>query len=787
MSNTAAKVFQMQQASAGRFVHFGSYEVDLRERKLKKTGSRIRLQEQPFRILALLLERQGQLVSREEIRQRLWPEDVYVDFDAALNTAMRKLRDALNDSAESPRYLETVPRQGYRFIAPVAWRTEPSDAIPTTSRIRPLAYALVVAALILAGSSVFAILHFRRPVVPHITPEDKIVLADFANRTGDEIFDGTLNTALGLSLRQSPYFKVLPDSSITRILRQMTRPAGTKLTAQIAQELCQRARSKVYIAGSIASLGSKYVLGLKAVNCQNGDTLAQEQAVAASKEKVLDALGEAALRLRGELGESWASLQKFDGPLANATTPSLDALKAYSVALKVFSEKGPAASIPYFQRVVDVDPNFAVAYRGLGLDYTALGETERASKYYSKAFEMRDRVSEWEKLAITADYYLNVTGELDKAATAYEQWIESYPGDDGAYSTLGIVYALQGQYEKATEITIRASRLAPSFGSYANLMNYELALGRLDEARQNIQEAQARKMDGGQLHSALYALAFLSANSAGMAEQQKWFVGKPEETSGLALASDTEAYRGHLRSARKLTERAVDSAIRTGNKESGAIWLANTAVEQAALGQAVEARQTARAALKLSPKSQGAEVEAALAFAMAGDASQAEPLARDLRKRFPLDTQLQSLWLPAVEMQLALHSKDLSYILNDPAPPTSIEFGASLFTINSSCLYPVYIRGESYLVAAQGTAAAAEFQKILDHAGIVWNCWTGALAHLGFARANAMQARASQGADAAAARNRALSAYKDFFTLWKDADSDIPVLQQAKAEYAKLQ
>jgi len=645
---------------------------------------------------------------------------------------------------------------------------------------------LVVTALILTGSAVGGFWHFRGRVSP-ITPQDTIVLADFDNSTGDEIFDGTLNTALTLSLRQSPFFKVLPDSDVARTLQQMTRPASTKLTPELTRELCQRAGSKAYIAGSIGSLGSKYVLGLKAVNCQNGETLAQEQAIANSKENVLDTLGEAASRVRGELGESLASVQKFDVPLAHATTSSLEALKVYSVGLKVFDQKGSSAALPYFQRAIDLDPNFAIGYDELGLEYYNLSERGRATEYFSKAFQLREQTGEWEKLAIAADYYLNATGELDKAAQTYEQWIERYPRDSEAYASLGVVYATQGQYDKAAEVTSQGLRLAPSLGSYGNLANYALASQRFDDARRIVHEAQSRKMDAFEFHTVLYALAFLDADSAATAEQQQWFAGKPEESFGLTLASDTEAYRGHLGMARELTKQAVDSAIRADNKESGAIWLANAALQQAAYGKHAEARQTAAEALKLAPTSPGAEVEAALAFAMAGNTTRAESLAQDLNKRFPLDTQMQSLWLPAIQTQLTQDRKNLGYVSNAPQSDSPIEFGTILFVANMSCLYRVYVRGEAYLAAGQGRAASAEFQKILDHSGIVWSCWTGALAHLGVARANAMQSRTSEGADATAARDRAVAAYKDFLTLWKDADPDIPILNEAKVEYAKLQ
>jgi len=653
------------------------------------------------------------------------------------------------------------------------------------AKLWKIAVPVLLVALLIAGG-----LYYRsRYQSKRLTDKDTIVLADFANSTGDAIFDDTLKTALNVSLRQSPFLNVLSDSKVAKMLQLMTRPPSTKLTPEVARELCQRARSKAYLAGSIGSLGSEYVLGLKAVSCQSGDTLAQEQVTAAVKEKVLDALGEAASKLRGELGESLATVQKFDVPLVQATTSSLEALKAYSLGKRAADEKGAAVALPYFQRAIELDPNFAMGYNALGTTYFNLTQTARSSDYYTKAFQLREHASEQEKLEITSNYYQTVTGELDKAAQTLQEWVESYPRESAAYNNLGGVFNLQGQYEKAAEMVRQALRLEPDWvGGYESLANCALAVQRPDEARQIIHEAQTRKMDDFAFHNALYALAFLGADSAAMAEQQQWFAGKPDyENFGLALASDTEAYGGHLAKARELTKRAVDSAIRADNKESGAIWQAIAAQREAAYGNSTEARQSATGALKLAPASQGAEAEAALAFAMAGDRARAESLAQDLGRRFPLDTQMQALWLPAIQAQLALDRKNPAVGLNALQVASRIELGNIPFGNNTSCLYHVYVRGEAYFATGQGNAAAAEFQKILDHNGIVLNCWTGALAHLGVARANTLQSRTSQGADADAARVRALAAYKDFLTLWKDADPDVPILKAAKAEYAKLQ
>jgi DNA-binding winged helix-turn-helix (wHTH) protein/tetratricopeptide (TPR) repeat protein len=830
---------------------FGPFEVRTRAREILKGGTRIKLRGQPYLILELLLSHAGEVVTRDEIRKALWSADTFVDFEHGLNTSVKKLRQVLCDSAEAPRYIETLPRLGYRFIAPVevvteaitpptgtrafsaeelgqgimaaaglnpenpraydapsgnaARSTEVTPAQVTSAQIesakaeritgarpswlRPwllaagLCAALLVS-LLLAGARIY-----RSHPSTRLTDKDTIILADFSNSTGEPVFDDALRTALSVSLRQSPFLNVLSDSQITKTLLLMTRPASTKLTPEVARELCQRAGSKAYIAGSIGSLGSEYVLGLKAVNCQTGDTLAEDQVTAASKEEVLDALGRAASKLRAKLGESLATVQEFDVPLAQATTSSLEALKAYSLGMKVFYEKGAAAALPYNQRAIQLDSNFAMAHQLLGLNYYSLGELGQARAYVTKAFELREHASEREKLAITAYYYDTVTGQLDQAIQTYLEEIESYPRESGVHANLGYVYGEQGQYDKAAEITRQDLSVAPErVITYENLANYELALQHFDQAEQTIHQAQARKLDDVMFHFALYALAFLGTDSGAMAEQRKWFADRPEDENwGLAFASDTEAYAGRLRKARELTKAAVDSAVRTDRTENGAMWQAISAQREAAYGYRAQARREAANALRLTPDSRSAEVEAALAFAMAGDTAQAEALAQDLNKRFPLSTQMQSLWLPAIQGQLALDQKNPDSALKFLRAATPLEFGQIGFVLNTSCLYDVYVRGEAYLAAGQGGAAAAEFQKILDHNGIVWNCWTGALAHLGIARANALETKDSQGADADAARSRARAAYKDFLTLWKDADPDLPILQEAKAEYAKLQ
>jgi DNA-binding winged helix-turn-helix (wHTH) protein len=803
---------------------FGEFQVDALARTLRRDEDIITLNRRAFDVLLYLVQNPGRVLTRDELLKNTWP-DTFVD-ENSLAQSISALRRALEEKPGDNNYIVTLPGRGYQFVSAVQVVVPPTLAVVpdagTTTTHRPsgvifqqhtirtsviteekeqlslpvsrdralvrLVVALFAVAMLALPLAVLAGTWYWRSHRTKLTERDTVVLADFDNRTGDQVFDGTLKTALSISLRQSPFLNLLSDSEVSKTLELMTRLPGTKITPEVARELCVRAGSKAYIAGLIGSLGRDYVLRLKAVNCQSGDTLTESQVTAASKEKVLDALGEAASNLRGELGESLATVQKFDVPLAQATTPSLEALKAYSLGIKAGGEKGSAAALPYFQRAIEIDPNFAMGYLLVGDYYNNLSEVGRASEYVTKAYQLRDHASEREKLSITAAYY-RVTGELDKAAQTSQERVESYPREWIAYSSLGLVLASQGQYEKSAEIAKQGLRVGSDQVYLYEVLAFDaIALQRFGEARQIIHEAQAQKLDDSYLHNDLYALAFFDADSAAMAAQQQWFAGKPEyENFGLALASDTEAYRGHAAKARELTRRAVDSAIRADSKENGAIWQANAALQQAAYENFAEARQAAAEALNLSAASPGAEAEAALAFAMEGDAARAESLARDLEKRFPLDTQMQALWLPAIYTQLALDRKKPASALGTPQAALPIELGTIQFVNNLSCLYHVYVRGEAYLAAGQGTAAAAEFQKILDHGGIVWNCWTGALAHLGVARANAVQARTSRGADAAAARARSLAAYEEFLTLWKDADPDLPILKAAKAEYTKLQ
>jgi len=503
----------------------------------------------------------------------------------------------------------------------------------------------VLAVLIALG----AVLYFRgNRRQPALTEKDTVLLADFTNQTGDAVFDDTLKQALAVALRQSPFLNALSNDQVAATLRLMERPAGTRVTGEVAREVCQRAGSRAYIAGSIAALGSQYVLGLKAVGCTGGETLAQEQATASGKEKVVNALGREAARLRSELGESLASVQKFDTPLEQATTSSLEALKAFSLARKITAEQGVAPAVPSYQRAIELDPSFAAAYTVLGTMYVNLGQTTRAREYLTKAFALRQRTSGPEELRITALYYAWVTGQLEQAEQTYQEWIGNYPRDYVPHVNLSLVRMQQGDYEKCAELLREALFFAPNnVIAYDDVGTCLTDLGRLDESRKIVEEARSRKLDSDGLHLNLYALPFLTGDVPGMTSQAAWFQGKPDlQHEILAAQADTEAYAGHLARARQLTRQAVNSAALAANPEAAAARGLHAALREAAFGNAVEARGKTNAALKRAPPSRDVEVLAALVYAWACDEGGARKLEGDLKKQFPLDTIVNSYWLP---------------------------------------------------------------------------------------------------------------------------------------------
>jgi serine/threonine protein kinase/Flp pilus assembly protein TadD len=638
--------------------------------------------------------------------------------------------------------------------------------------------------LLPAGAAIVAIafgagawLYFARQARA-LTEKDTIVLADFTNATGDTVFDDTLKQALAVDLGQSPFLNILSEAQVRQTLRQMTRSPGDRLTQDVAREVCERAGSKAYLAGSIAALGTQYVIGLEAMNCASGDVLAREQVTASSKEQVLTALGRAAAKLRNEVGESLSSVQKYDVPLYQATTNSLEALNAFTLGARAAHEKGDVAAIPLYKHAAELDPNFALAYDDIGVDYCNLNQPRAGAEYLKKAFDLRDRVTEREKFTITADYYGLATGDLEKEIQTYELWVQVYPRASEPYGNLGSAYMILGQYDKAATQTAEALQLEPTdVAEYANLGEEYLALNRFDEAEATTERAVARKLEDIPLRVNMYALAFFRGDAAAMKQQAEWAAGKPgTEDQMLSLESDTEAWSGKLEKARELSRQATELARRNDEKEPAALWQTNEAIREALFGNANTARENAAAAVALAPGSHDVEAQAAFAYALAGDTAHARSFVDDLAKRFPEDTVVQSAWLPAIRAQLEADGKNPARGAELLQATTPYELGMLSGSATNSCLYPMYVRAEAYLSAKQGLAAAAEFQKIVDHRGLLWNCATGPLAHLGLARAYALQGDTA----------RAKSAYQDFLARWKDADADIPVLVAARSEFAKL-
>ena len=608
-----------------------------------------------------------------------------------------------------------------------------------------------------------------------LTEKDTVVLADFDNTTGDAVFDDALKQALGVELGQSPFLNILSDRKVMQTLKLMGRPSTDRITREVAAELCLRTGSKAFILGSISNLGGQYVIGIDAIGCSNGDTLAREQEQAASKQDVLKALDSAASKLRTQLGESLASVQKFDIPV-EATTPSLEALKAFSLGLTTFRAKGNAEAIPFYKRAIELDPNFAVAYASLGVVYNNLGQASLGAENLKKAYDLRDHVSEREKYRITSTYYQSATGELEQATQVYEMWSKSYPKDSTPLANLGVIYAILGQYDKALQEIQEAQRLEPNAVGYADLASLYLIMGHLDKSEATVLEAEKNNFAGDLLHWFIYQMAFLKQDRAEMERQVAWASGKPGiEDALLSFQSDTEAYYGRLTQARDYSRRAVDAAVRSDAKESAAIWQMNEALREAEFGNTTLARQDVAGALKLSP---GRDVKllAPLALARTGETAQAEILADELEKSYPTETVLKVYWLPTVRAALDLNANNSTQALESLEAAAPYDLGEpEQFQLGT--MYPVYIRGLAYLAAHNGTAAAEQFQRIIDRPGIVINFPTGVLAHLQLGRAYAM----------AGDNAKAKAGYQDFFNLWRNGDPDIPVLKEAKSEYAKLQ
>lgn len=611
-----------------------------------------------------------------------------------------------------------------------------------------------------------------------LTDKDTVVLAEFSNQTGDPVFDVTLKQGLAVQLEQSPFLSLVSEQRIQRTLKLMGQSADAKLSSSSARDLCQRLGGAAFLEGSIEQLGGQYVLGIKAVNCNSGDTLTEVQERAQGKDQVLVSMDKAAVKLREQLGESLITVQKYDTPLPQATTPSLEALQAYSRGSKVEATRGDyAAALPFYQEAVRLDPNFATAYVSLATNYYNLREPSLATENARKAYELRDRVSQRERFAIESTYYVFATGDLEKARQTYELFAQTFPREVLPRNNLGFIYTNLGQYDKTLPEYGEAFRLVPGNAQiYANIVGSYRHLNRLDEARAKALDGLAKGLDSPFLRFHLYLVAFSQHDQQEMAKQVAWSAETPgAEDVLLYYESQTAAYLGRLTKARELSRRAIDSAERAHKNETAAGYEAEAALREAMFGNSAVAKQHAAAALNSLP-SRNVKLETALALGYAGDEAGAEKLAGDLAKQFPEDTLVQFNCLPAIRSQLAVGHGEPAKAIAALQAALPYELGELGNVGLSLTMRPVYLRGEAYLAAHEGREGAAEFQKILDNPGVVANQPIGALAYLGLARAYGFQG------DTAKAR----AAYKDFLTLWKDADPDIPILKQAGAEYAKL-
>ena len=781
-------------------LRFEDFELDLRSYQVRRAGGMLRLERIPMEILFLLAERRGQLVTREEIIEKLWGKNAFLDTDNAINTAIRKIRQVLEDDPAQPRFVQTVTGKGYRFIGRLvegvgvdaresiaaeeqeAVEEEPVPPLPVPGRINS---RWGIAAGVFAVSVLFgaAYIYFRYAPRKHtLTETDTIVLAHFTNTTGDPVFDGTMRQGLTVQLEQSPFLSLVSEDRIQQMLRLMGKPADARLTPEIAREICERTASAAVLDGSIAGLGSQYVLGLRARDCHTGDVLVEEQVQAARKEEVLNALSQAASKFRTRLGESLTTVKQYNTPLAEATTPSLEALKAYSVGWQVSYSSGSAPSVPFFKRAIEIDPDFASAYASLGRMYGDIGEFALSAQNTAKAYQLRDRASDQEKFFISVNYDLQVTGNLERVQQTCALWMRAYPRLADPHSLLsGGVYSYLGKYEKAVEEVKIALGIDPDFSiGYSLLAADYLALGRTAEAEQALQQAYERKLDNPYFHVQRYVIAFLKGDTAGMEREAAQSREKPGVDDWMSNAEGfVSAYSGHLEAARELSRSAADSARNSGRRDAEALYEADAAVREALFGNATAARHRATRAVVLS-KSRDVAYEAGFALALIGD-SRSQQLTDELSRRLPESTTVRFVYTPTLRAILALNQNRPSkavellqtaipYELGNPSG------GGSEPLLGAGNLYPAYVRGLAYLAAHRGTEAAAEFQKILDHRGIVLSDPIGPMAHLQLGRAYALVGD----------KNKARAAYNDFLILWRSADPGIPILKRSTAESLNL-
>jgi len=767
-----------------RLFEFGPFRVDPDKELLLRGDETVPLTPKTFQILLVLVRHSKEVVTKDDLMKMVWP-DTFVE-EANLSRNIFLLRKALGETPQDHQYIVTVPGRGYRFAEDVKLVPGPELNLVAASHTklqvqvsesRPWGWIAAGVVLLVAVAAGATRLFFHPS--PALGAKDTLVIADFANSTGDPVFDGTLRQGLSVQLEQSPFLRLASDERIHDTLRLMGQPADAHLTPQMARDVCERTGSAAVLNGSIATLGSQYVLGVKAVNCHNGEVLDEEQVQADRKEDVLHALDQVASRFRSRVGESLASVGQHDTPLAQATTPSLDALKAYSRGWQ-FVDSNPQAAIPFFTRAVEIDPRFAMAHAALGLMYGHTGESALASAHTSKAYELRDRASEQEKFFITAYYAGRATGNQEKAQQICQAWSRSYPRDTTPHDFLaGFTYTGLGKFESAVEEARKSIELDPDAPiGYLNLASDYIYLDRLGDAEAALNRAADRKLEMPDFLVLRYDLAFLKSDDSAMARE----VSFSQRDSGAEdwlthHRSFVLAYTGRLREARKMSLQAAELAQQAGHGERAALFETGAALREAFLGNSTAATQRASSALALA-KDREVEYGAALALALAGSSWRAQALTDDLEKNFPEDTSVRFSYLPALRAVLALNRRQPSKAIEVLQSAAPYELGTPRSNLQGffGALYPVYLRGQAYLSAHQGAEASSEFQKIVDHRGIVASDPIGALARLQLGRSYVLSGDTA----------KAKSAYQDFLTLWKNADPDIPVLQQAKTEYAQL-
>ena len=760
-------------AKSRQIYSFREFSLDLERGCLWRGAEEVKLRPKVFEALKYLVLNDNRLVAKDELIRALWTDSFVTDD--SLVQCLVELRRALGDEAQA--CIKTVPRRGYIFTAKVndAHPAPAASATATVPAERTRRSAIALVALVVATVAVSTYFSQSRPPArtAAFTDKDSVLIADFVNTTGDEVFDGTLRQAMAVQLGQSPFLNIFPDERVRETLRYMGRPPDERVTRELAREIAQRQGVKALLAGSISSLGRHYVINLEAVNAATGETILREQIEAESRERVLGRLGEAAARFREKLGESVGSIEKFAAPIEQATTPSLEAFKAYDLGRQRHFSGQYFEAIPLYRRAVELDPNFAIAYAALAIAYGTAREDDLAAQFSQRAFALRERVTERERFYISARYYMDVLGDGDKAIEVQELWKQTYPRDFVPRTNLSARYAAIGQHERALEEAREGLRLNPDAGvAYAGVAHSSICLGRYQEARAVLEQAASRNLEPTYGRYMLYGIAFLEGDTAAMQRQVEHVAGTPTEAGMLAMQSVAAAYAGQVRRARELTESAIDLAMSRDLEAGAGLYSAGDALWEAAYGNCPAAKRTAARTLALS-RGRNALSWSALALAMCGDSSAAQRLVEEMRRRFPEDSFLKTSWVPMTHAALEIHRGRPDGAVELLQPAGRSELGSHI------ALWPAYLRGLAYLGQRAGKEALAEFQKILDHKGVLApkdfnpvGMTLYPLAYYGRARAAMLTGDVDESRKACEA----------LLALWGDADPDIPVLRAAKRE-----